>query len=171
MTEDNIPYRTRLNLIRQGLAEKTTGAKPKKFIPKVSKKKLLADKALKDAGGDNEMDLFFGRMRGKMVGVCQCGCGKPSQKKDDTFFRNCICHIFPKRIFKSIATNELNWVERAFFGGCHSNMDNKSMDLWVNFADWDDIKEKFYQLAPMLTEDERKTKFYTHLEKLVYSKK
>jgi hypothetical protein len=47
-------------------------------------------------------------------------------------------------------------------------MDNKSIEEWVNMADWDDIKEKFYQLAPLLTEEEKKTKFYSLFEKLVY---
>jgi CHASE3 domain sensor protein len=36
-------------------------------------------------------------------------------------------------------------------------------------ADWDDIKEKFHQLAPLLTDEERATKFYSTLEKMVYA--
>ena len=56
------------------------------------------------------------------------------------------------------------------FGGCHSVMDDTSMDRWVNFADWEDIKERFHLLAPLLTDEERATKFYTHLEKLIYNK-
>jgi len=144
--------------------------KEKKPIAKKSAKRIEKEKEQKESGGDNLMDKFFENMRKRMVGVCQCGCAQPSQKKDDTFYRNCICHIFPKRIFKSIAQHELNWVERTFWGGHHSNMDNRSMDLWVNFADWDDIKEKFHQLAPLLTDEERATKFYSHLEKLIYGK-
>lgn len=143
--------------------------KKKTFIKKISDKRSAKLKEQKESGGDNEMDLFFERNRRKMIGICQCGCAEKSQKKDDTFYRNCICHIFPKRIFKSIATNDFNWVERTFWGGHHSNMDNKSIDLWVNFADWEDIKEKFHQLAPLLNPEERKTKFYSHLEKLVYN--
>lgn len=137
-------------------------------IPKVSKKKQQQMKEQKENGSDVGMDKFFDDMRKRMVGVCQCGCAQPSQKKDDTFFRNCICHIFPKRIFKSIATHELNWVERTFWGGHHTNMDERSIELWKNFADWDDIKEKFFQLVPLLTDEERKTKFYRNLENLVY---
>lgn len=143
--------------------------KPKKVysIPKISekrKKKLQEEKELR---GDDGLDKFFERNRKKMVGVCQCGCGQKSQKKDDTFYRGSICHIFPKRTFKSIATNDYNWVERAMFGGCHSNMDNQSMDKWPLMADWDDIKEKFYQLAPMLTEKEKSSKFYSKIKHLI----
>lgn len=146
--------------------------KPKKVysIPKVSKKKAAQIKAQKESNDDDKMDIFFERMRPRMTGTCQCGCCEPSQKKDDTFYRNCICHIFPKRIFKSIARHELNWVERSFWNGHHTNMDNRSIELWKNFADWDDIKEKFYTLAPLLTDEERATKFYHNLENLVYSK-
>lgn len=166
---EELPYRERLALIRNGLAKKTTGPKEKKPIARQSKKKKAELKADKEKGGDSKMDLFFAGQQKKMIGICQCGCGEKSQKNDDTFYRNCICHIFPKRIFKSIETNSLNWVERTFWGGHHSNMDNRSMDLWPKFADWDDIKEKFHQLAPLLTEEERATKFYSHLERLIYA--
>jgi hypothetical protein len=144
--------------------------KKKYSIPKKSEKRIEKEKEQRESGGDSSLDLFYDRNRKKMVGVCQCGCAQPSQKKDDTFYRNCICHIFPKRIFKSIATHDLNWVERTFWMGHHSNMDNRSMDLWPKFADWDDIKEKFHNLVPLLTPEERKNKFYQHLENLVYAK-
>lgn len=170
MTENELPYRERLALIRQGLAEKTTGPKPKKYIPKKSAKRIKEDKEERELGKDGLMDAFFVRMRVKMVGICQCGCGRKSSKQENDQYRSSICHIFPKRIFKSIATNELNWVERNFWDGCHSVLDNTSMDRWVNMADWDDIKEKFHSLVGLLTDEERKTKFYQHLERLVYSK-
>ncbi len=140
--------------------------KEKKPLNKQSEKKKKEINSLKD--GDSLLDDFYDQIRKKMVGVCQCGCGEKSQKKDDTFFRHCICHIFPKRLFPSISTHPLNWVERTFWGGHHSNMDDRSIDLWTKFADWDDIKGKFHQLVPFLTDEERKKKFYTHLESLIY---
>lgn len=146
--------------------------KPTYYIPKVSKKrqaKIDAEKELRKPDEDNAMESFFKKCRGKMVGVCQCGCAKPSQKKDDMYFRHSCAHIFPKSKFDSIKYNPLNWVERAFFGGCHSVMDDTSMDKWPGMADWDDLKEKFHQLVPLLTPEERATKFYAHLEKLVYA--
>jgi hypothetical protein len=116
----------------------------------------------------NNMDLWFSLIRTKLTGTCQCGCGQPSSKKDDTYYRHSCCHLFPKNRFDSIKTHPLNFVERAFFGGCHSIFDDTSMDRWVNMADWEDIKAKFYELAPLLTQEERANKFYTHLEKLVF---
>lgn len=116
---------------------------------------------------DDNMQKWFDDTRKKLTGICQCGCGNKSQKNDDTFFRGSCCHIFPKRKFKSIQCHPLNYVERAMFGGCHSIMDDTSIDRWVNFADWDDIKARFYILSPLLTDEEKATKFYSHLERLV----
>ena len=45
------------------------------------------------------------------------------------------------------------------------------MDRWPNMEDWDDIKEKFFVLAPLLTDKERSHKFYKHFESLIYSHK
>jgi hypothetical protein len=116
---------------------------------------------------DESSDIFFNDQRKVMTGVCQCGCGKPSQKDHDVYFRFCICHIFPKKLFPSIATHPMNWVERAFWGGHHTNMDNRSIELWTSYSDWSDIKEKFHILAPLLSDKERKKKFFTTLEALV----
>jgi hypothetical protein len=46
-------------------------------------------------------------------------------------------------------------------------MDDTSVERWAGMADWDDIKSKFLVLEPMLTEEEKKTKFYSQLLKLV----
>lgn len=170
-------YREQLALIRQGLAPKTTGPKPKKPMKRVSDKKLAADAEEKKARGEDDTmkEKWFKARRKEMVGICQCGCAEKSSKMDDANFRSSICHIFPKAIFESVQYHKLNWVERKFWAtatssACHTNMDNRSMDLWPKFADWDDIKERFYQLSPLLTDEERATKFYSKLESLVYGK-
>lgn len=170
-------FQNDLYLIKMGLKEKTTGAKPKKPLKKVSDKKAAEMKESKKGLGEDETikERWFKRRRVEMVGVCQCGCGMPSSRNDDKNFRSSICHIFPQRLFPSIQFHHLNWVERKFWAtqgtsACHSQMDNKSMDLWPNFADWDDIKAKYHELVPLLTDEERKTKFYNHLTFLVYGK-
>lgn len=141
--------------------------KPKKayVIPKKSAKKIKQEILAK--GDDEALDLWFVERRKDLVGTCQCGCGNKSQKKDDTFYRHCICHIYPKRLFKSVCTHPLNFVERSFWGGCHSVLDDTSMDRWPSMADWDDIKAKAIAMQPYLTEQEKATKFYNHLEKLI----
>lgn len=141
-------------------------------IPSVSKKKEAQNKAEKELRGDSDTlkEQWFKARRKECTGICQCGCAGNSQKNDDTFFRGSICHIFPKAIFESVMYHPLNWVERAMFGGCHDNMDQQGLDKWPAMADWDDIVEKFHVLAPLLTDEERATKFYQQLEKLVYNK-
>jgi len=163
-------FQNDLYLIKMGLKEKTTGAKPRKPLNKISPKKAAADKAQKEAGRGGELDKWFEERRKGLTGICQCGCGRKSSKHEDEHYRASCCHVFPKRIFKSIALHPLNCIERNFWDGCHSVLDNTSMDRWVNMADWEDIKERFHILAPLLTDEERVTKFYQHFEKLVYQK-
>lgn len=156
----------------RAIKEQAKEPKAKRFyqIPKVSEKRKAIIQAEKELRGvdDTLMENWFKARRRDMVGICQCGCGKPSQKKDDMYFRHSAAHIFPKSKFESIMYHPLNFVERAFFGGCHSIMDDTSMERWPNMADWDDIKEKFHALAPLLTEGERSLKFYSFLENLIY---
>lgn len=144
--------------------------KKPKPIPKKSEKRKAKEAEQKEAlgGGPTEKEKWFQDRRKELTGTCQCGCGQPSQKKDDTFFRGSCCHIFPKSGYESIMYHPLNFVERAMFGGCHAKMDEAGLDKWPAMADWDDIKERFYILAPLLTEKERGKKWYQKLEKLVY---
>lgn len=167
-------YFERFKKIKLGQLPKESGPKPKKPIKRIGDKKASEMKAAKvELGEDDSMkEGWFKRRRTEMTGTCQCGCGMPSSKQDDKNFRSSICHIFPQRLFQSVQFNHLNWVERKFWAtegtsACHAQMDNKSMDLWPQMADWDDIKEKFLALEPLLTDEERKKKFYIHLKQLV----
>lgn len=150
----------------------------KKPMRRISLKKLAqqaTERKLVSSDGDTLKEQWFKARRKEMVGVCQCGCGEPSQKYNDIYFRCSAAHIFPKHLFKSIEYHPLNFVERRFWAGyngtsaCHGIMDDTSIERWPGMADWEDIKEKFYILAPLLTEEERATTFYKLLEKLVYA--
>lgn len=167
-------HQEKLHLIKLGLHPKECVPKEKKPLRKKSIKKLGEERETKELLGEDETvkEKFFQNRRREMTGTCQCGCAGASSKYDDKNFRSSICHIFPQRLFPSIQYHHLNWVERKFWAtdkssACHTNMDNKSMDLWPNFADWDDIKAKFYQLDPLLTPEEKAHKFYHHLKWLV----
>ena len=138
-------------------------------IPAVSKKKKARQRedCRKKCDEENSKENWFRTVREMLTGVCQCGCGNISQKYNNRYFRFSCCHIFPKKKFKSVMLHPMNHVERAFFGGCHTNMDDRSIELWPQMADWADIKKKFWVLSPLLTEKERATKFYHNLEELV----
>lgn len=151
--------------------------KKRKPIAKKSKKKLAQEaeeKKVLSSDGDTFKEKWFKARRREMTGTCQCGCAEASSKNDDVNFRSSAAHIIPKSLAPSVMYHPLNFVERRFWAGktgasaCHTMMDEAGLDRWANFADWDDIKEKFYILAPLLTDEERATNFYTRLEKLVY---
>lgn len=146
---------------------------PMRRISEKTRKKKEDERKLLSSDGDTLKEQWFKGIRKKMVGVCQCGCGEPSQKWDDLLFRHSAAHIFPKHLFESVMYHPFNYVERRFWAGitgtsaCHSIMDDTSMDRWPGMADWDNIKAKFFILAPLLTPEERATNFYSRLEKLV----
>ena len=162
-------YLEERRLRKEGLLPPLPTKKEKKPIKKVSDKKREQINRDREDGLDGGLDKWFEERRKELIGTCQCGCGQPSQKKDDTFYRGSCCHIFPKATFKSISAHPLNFVERAMFGGCHSNMDNKSIDLWPNMADWFDIKEKITRLIPFIRPEEKKHKLYQKITSLIYT--
>lgn len=134
-------------------------------IPKKSQKRLEREKAQR--AEPNNLEEFFKSCRKVMTGTCQCGCGNPSQKNKDQYYKHSVAHIFPKAIFESIKTHPLNWVERAFWTGCHGTMDNAGMHKWPGMADWDDIAAKASVLYPLLTPEEKAHKFTTQLISLI----
>ena len=169
MTEENQPYS--LMMIRNGLAEKTTGAKARTFIKRKSDKKLAEEKAERErwnAGGSPKQKWFKNR-RKEMSGKCSCGCGEKSQKEDDKFFRSSICHILPQRLFPSVQLHMMNWIELAFWKGCHTTFDEAGMERWPNMACWDEIKRKFKIIDAVIDPEEKKQKFYNELENLIHN--
>lgn len=98
--------------------------------------------------------LWFSARRFEMTGYCQCGCGNKSSKDDDRYFKFSACHILPQRHFQSVQWHPLNWVEMAFWGGCHTNFDNKGSDNWDKLKCWDLIVERFKILYPLTLPEE-----------------
>ena len=98
---------------------------------------------------------WFNDRRKEMTGVC-ANCSGKSCRDSDEYFRFSIAHILPKAYFKSIATNKYNWVELCHFGnGCHSQMDNKMLDL-IDMNCFDTIIERFVKMYPHISQDEKK---------------
>lgn len=90
-------------------------------IPKQSEKKKKQIKEHKTE--KDSLSLFFAKMASIAPKNCmECGCSlKPSMLINP---RSIICHILPKRHFKSIAKNEKCIVFLCI--DCHSRMDNFS---------------------------------------------
>lgn len=172
MNKDDELDRMRLARVPRPKPEK----KPMRRMSEKTKAKLEEEKKLVSSDGDTFLERWFKARREEMVGTCQCGCGEQSQKEDPKYFRHSAAHIFPKSLFESVKYHPLNWVERRFWAGyytdssaCHSIMDETGLDRWTGMADWEDIKAKFFILAPLLTPEEKRTNFYKTLEKLVHA--
>jgi hypothetical protein len=163
---------------KNGLLPPLPTKKEKKFLNKQSEKKRAEIAAIKDSGGDNEMDLFFEAMRKKMKGHCLF-CNGKTEKDNDEKFRFSIAHLLPKRPinkggFPSVGTNENNWIELCHFGNsCHTNFDTGTI-TWEFIKDskeWEVIKEKLLTVLPMVADEEKKNKLYSKLINLVYETK
>jgi len=135
-------------------------------IPKVSAKRQkqmevegkvreTTKKMAKTVSGTAELNRWFEDRRKEMTGIC-AHCGSASCKKDDNYYKFSIAHILPKRIFKSVATHPLNWIELCFWrNSCHTNMDNNTLDL-IDLNCFDTVIERFVAMYPQIDSKERR---------------
>jgi len=132
--------------------------KARKPIAKKSAKKATQEsiaKDVKEKTGGGELERWFQARRKEMSGYCS-HCGKKTTKHQDKWFRSSIAHILPKRLFKSVATHPLNWVELCFWeNNCHGNYDNYAIDV-IEMNCYDLIIERFIVIYPDIDPKERK---------------
>ena len=166
--------REQYQLIKLGLAEKTTGAKPKKYLPKKSPKKIKEEAAQKEAGTESALDRWFEDRRQEMTGRCAL-CNSKSEKDNNDTYRRSIHHLLDKRktMFPSLAVHPDNFLEVCFYGNsCHQNIHNGtiSWELLYDSKEWGIIRDKLLILLPLCTMEERKNKLYSKLENLTIEK-
>jgi hypothetical protein len=105
--------------------------------------------------GGAELDRWFADRRPEMTGRCK-HCGGKSCKDSDRYFKFSIAHLLPKRLFKSIATHPLNYLELCFWNNsCHTNFDNHTLDF-MELNCFDEAIEKFIAMYPDIAPHERK---------------
>lgn len=156
---EELPYRERLALIRQGLAEKTTGAKPKKYLNKVSKKKqaeIDAQKVVGKPASKLELDVWFDNISKKHSLPVQGGshCMECGYYIPAMFMRHATAHLLPKKLFKSIATHELNYLILGAGCGCHEK--THRVDKFVTMKVWPEAARRIKIMMPLLPFDELK---------------
>jgi hypothetical protein len=156
-----------LNELRQ-IREDRDKPKEKKiyFIPKVSAKRQqqievegkireTTKKMAKTVSGTAELNRWFEERRAEMTGFCK-HCGGKTSKDSEQYYKFCIAHILPKRIFKSVSTNPNNWVELCFFGkSCHTNLDNNMLDI-IDLNCFDLVIQRFVAMYPAIDAKERR---------------
>lgn len=103
---------------------------------------------------NGELQRWFEERHKEMTGKCSHCNGMTT--KGTKFYKASIAHLLPKRIFKSVATNPLNWIELCFWGNnCHGNMDNNMLDL-IEMNCFDTIVERFLKIYPFIAKKERR---------------
>jgi len=108
----------------------------------------------------DELQIWFKERRKEMTGVC-CECGKTTSKNNEKYYRWSICHITPKSLVPSVATNEYNWIELC--QQHHQEFDN-TFDKAAAMMCFGEIKQKF-QLFKNLIPPEELRKINPHLLK------
>lgn len=136
---------------------KQNAGKPKekvfKRIAPISAKKQA--KLIEEKEGVAELWSWFEDRRREMTGTC-LHCQGVTEKKNDKQFHFSIAHILPKKLFDSVKTHPLNWIELCYYGSsCHSNMDNFILDM-TDMHCWDTIVERFQAMYPDIAKEERK---------------
>lgn len=141
--EKKVYQMRKVSLKRQKqIEESSAAAKNEKFIKPV-------------ISGTAELNRWFLERRKEMTGIC-AHCGDPSCRNSDEYYKFSIAHILPKRIFKSVATHPLNWIELCFWGNsCHTNMDNSTLDL-IDLNCFAIVIERFVAIYPDIDPQERK---------------
>lgn len=137
------------------IKEEAKRPKEKKIyhIPKISRKKV--EQSLLDSEDKDKLWEWFLDRRKEMTGKC-LHCGDKSEKENDRYFHFSIAHILPKKLFPSVETHPLNWIELCHFGNsCHTNLDNYFIDL-TDLNCWDTVVERFVAIYPSIDKAERK---------------
>lgn len=105
--------------------------------------------------GNSELQRWFEDRRKEMTGRCD-NCGGKTCKDDDKYYKFSIAHILPKAYVKSVATHPKNFLELCHFGnGCHSQMDNKLLDL-IDMNCFDKIVERVTEMYPQIAPEEKR---------------
>jgi len=89
-------------------------------------------KELKPFEGKGELGRWFLDRKMEMTGRCMHCNGDTMilNKEADAKFHYSVCHILPKSLFPSVATNPFNWVELCYYGNsCHAQLDNGMLPI------------------------------------------
>ena len=157
MTEEKQPYS--LMMIRNGLAEKTTLAKKKKPLKKISdklkaerEKEKIVGKPVSKLALDKWFDDIKIKHWGKLGGYYHCmECGSFISYE---YARHATAHLLPKKLFKSVATHELNYLILGAGCGCHQMTDR--VDKFCQMKVWPEAARRIKEMIPLLPFDELK---------------
>jgi len=114
----------------------------------------------REQGKVTERGNWYLERRKEMTNAC-CECGRGTNKNNDKFFTWSICHIVPKGLVPSVATNEYNWIELCQL---HHQEFDSTFDRAEKMMCFGEVKMKF-QLFKNLIPPEQLRKVNPHLLK------
>lgn len=147
-------YFRHLQQLKAGMAK--TPEKETKGIAKVSEKKKAQIAAAKPEA--ELLEEWFEDRSKEMTGKC-VECGEKSCKGDPVYWKFSICHILPKKIFKSVKRHPLNFIELCHFGKSHHNNFDTLGYEWAKEhmpKAWEIIVQRFKIIYPAIVPAERK---------------
>jgi hypothetical protein len=143
------PSSARSGLLIGGLCSyhfKGGGEVERNDAPQVEKLKVLAAK-------NKTLKSWFDEQIKQCPDKCE-NCGQKIIIPPDITKRAAIAHVLPKKLFKSVSTNELNRVFLCLI--CHSNFDSKGNDFAAKMPVAKIAKQRFENFKDLIAEEEKK---------------
>lgn len=148
----------RMQLILDGRPLKTKERKPIAKVGAKRQAKLDAEKKANSVEGKEEtLNEWFQKIQAehwiipideKLFAKCM-ECGKLIS---EDYARHATAHLLPKKLFKSIATNDLNYLILGAGCGCHDL--THRLDKFVKMKVWPQAAKQINQLLPLLPFEE-----------------
>lgn len=150
-------YSKELFEIKMGLRPKTTGAKPKKPLKKVSDKKKKEIEEEKELRGGDDTDLvrWFKQKIKYSTGHCsECNC--KVEKNIYQYAVMTVAHLLPKRdnMCPSVKTHPQNFI--ILCPDHHRMFDNSNWEEKEMMGCWSIVRDRLVMVYPDLAQDERR---------------
>jgi hypothetical protein len=124
--------------------------------PEDDQSKTKRKEAVKDVHEEELLKKFWKDRAAEMPGKCENGCGHwlPRGTAQTWVIKSSICHIVPKRHFKSVIIHPLN----CWFGcqQCHHDYDDLGWSHAVTMPVWEICVERFKKFMDMIKDTELK---------------
>lgn len=142
-------------LDRLNAARIPRGKKEPRPIAKESAKMIEKKKQEKKAGGNitkQELDKWFNDIEEKHFAGGFGICMETGDKIPRVYARASTAHLLPKKIFKSVATHELNYLILSAHNGSHDK--THRVDTFIKMKIWPEAAIRIKLMLPVLPIDE-----------------
>lgn len=101
-----------------------------------------------------DLNEWFNRIELKHSNGKGCYCMECGEWIPQQYMRHATAHLLPKKIFKSVATHELNYLILGAGCGCHQKTDR--LDKFCKMKVWPEALRRIRIMMPLLPFDELK---------------